>query len=151
VSRVDIRVEAPLIDIEIDEIRRVIMAALAAEEAELVLSCTIVDDRRIHEVNRRFLDHDWATDVITFDLRDDATAAEDDEAEALDGEILVSAATALREARERGHDAATELLFYCVHGVLHLLGWDDHDEPEREAMLSRQAEILARVGYGIEA
>lgn len=147
------RSEVALDELETREIERVMLTALQMEDADLVLSCTVVDDAKIHRVNRDFLEHDWPTDVITFDLKEDESAVEGEggvETEVLDGEVLVSVTTARREATDRDHDAATELLYYCVHGVLHLLGWDDHEEDERRAMLQRQGEILAAAGYRIE-
>ncbi|MEZ6195800.1 MAG: rRNA maturation RNase YbeY [Planctomycetota bacterium] len=144
-TRVEVRIEAPAAGLGAAEIRRVVEHAVTREGGDLALSVAVVDDRRIHDINRRYLDHDWPTDVITFDLRDDG----EDDPEAADGEIVVSSETAAREAAERGHAAATELLYYCVHGVLHLLGWDDATDAERDAMLARQSELLGELGYEV--
>jgi probable rRNA maturation factor len=63
------------------------------------------------------------------------------------GEVLLSADTARREAAARGHCAYHELLLYAVHGVLHLLGYDDHDPAGRRRM--RRAERAALAALGI--
>jgi len=106
--------------------------ALAAEGAELqTLSLALVDDERMVLLNRRLLGRDQPTDVIAF-------AAEEGH-----GEIIVSVDTAARQAEQVGHGLTDELLFLIVHGVLHVLGWEDTDPPDRRRMLKRQHEILA--------
>lgn len=122
------------------EIARVVGAVLAAEGVERALSVVVVDDEGIHDVNRRFLDHDYPTDVIAFDLSGEEPG--------VDGEVVVSWDTARREAAERGIDATSELLLYCVHGTLHLLGHDDKEQEDRERMHARQRELLDELGYG---
>ena len=114
---------------------------MRAEGADLDFSVAVVDDDRIREVNRTWLDHDRATDVIAFDLRGEGPGP--------DAEIVVSMVTARREAASRAHDERTELLLYCVHGTLHILGYDDHDPEEKVRMFARQGEILAALGYEV--
>lgn len=137
-SIVEISVEVELPELDEDEIRRVLLGTLEREGARMELSLAIVDDETIHAINRRFLDHDYPTDVISFDLGDGG---------GLEGEVVVSADTARREALLRGTDPRGELLLYCVHGTLHLLGWDDQDDDDRARMHARQRELLAGFGY----
>jgi probable rRNA maturation factor len=99
------------------------------------LGVAVVTDARIHEVNREFLEHDYPTDVIAFPM---------DEGE---GEIVVSAERALEEAKDRGVDPMAELLLYVVHGLLHLLGHDDHDPDAARRMHERSLNLLAGLGY----
>lgn len=138
--RVEVHVEGET-PVSIEEIQRVVEHTLKSESMDLDLSVAIVDDTAIHRVNKEFLNHDCPTDVISFDLRGDEGGT--------DGELIVSYTTALREAAERGGDPAAELLFYCVHGVLHLIGWNDGSPDERQAMLERQATLLREVGYEV--
>src|SRR5690606_1916317 len=77
----------------------------------------------------------------TFDLRDG-------EAGALDGEIVLCVDEAVRQARQRRHDARLELLLYAVHGLLHLLGYDDHDPKDAAKMHRREDELLRAAGLG---
>ena len=96
----------------------------------------LVDDAAIRELNRRFLNHDWATDCITFPLeRSD---------HALEGEIVVSTQTACRQAPQYGLTPAEELLLYVIHGALHLVGYEDTSEAARAEMECRQQEYLER-------
>lgn len=95
----------------------------------------IVDDRAIHKINREHLQHDYPTDVISF-----VFLAEQGE---LEGEILVSADTAIREAREGGWVAGDELLLYVIHGMLHLVGLDDVQPALRQQMRIAEKKYLA--------
>ncbi len=107
------------------------------------LSVVVMSDDEIRRFNREFLDHDFSTDVLAFDLRDGEEAG-------ADGEILVSIEHARREAESRRHGVADELLFYVAHGVLHLLGYDDHDPEDRKRMHVRQAHLLSAFGRSVD-
>ena len=127
------------------EIRRAVEVVLQSfHVSRAFVDIAIVSDDRIHEVNRQHLDHDWETDVITF-----AYTSKDD-VSGLQGELLVSWETAAREAQRTGWPVATELLLYCIHGALHLVGLDDRSETERSHMRAaekRILEILQPTGY----
>ena len=122
------------------EVRAVVEAVYAAEGvAPVPLSVAVVDDETIRDVNKRHLDHDWATDSISFGYAEPGEELlEGDVA----GEVVVSAETAAREAAEHGHGPRFELYLYLAHATLHLLGYDDDTPERREAMNARAAEIL---------
>jgi probable rRNA maturation factor len=107
--------------------------------APAAISVALVDERTIHQVNRRHLGHDYPTDVISFLLSepDDPVMA---------GELVVSAERAVMLARRAGIDPWAELALYVVHGLLHLVGYDDRTPHDIEAMRRREDEILAREG-----
>jgi probable rRNA maturation factor len=115
-------------------VRRVMDAAGFAGNLSLVL----LDDREIHDLNRRFLDHDWPTDVMAFPF--------DEKTDGLGGEVVVSVETALREATTRGRPFLDELLLYVTHGILHLTGMEDHTREGRRRMDRAAARILKRLG-----
>jgi probable rRNA maturation factor len=100
------------------------------------LNIAVVDDRRIARLHEEYLGDSRPTDVLTFDLRDD------ERSEAIEGEIVVSADTARREADRRGLDASEELIRYVIHGVLHLLGMDDKRPADRQRMRREETRIL---------
>lgn len=102
------------------------------------ISLAVVDDPTIHDLNRRHLRHDYATDVLSFVL--------DDSGGRLEGEVIVSADTAESAAREFGWLAADELLLYVIHGALHLAGHDDQDSESRNQMRQKETEYLRRLG-----
>jgi probable rRNA maturation factor len=102
------------------------------------LSIAIVDDATIHDLNRRYLDHDYPTDVLSFLL--------ERRGKRLDGEVVVSAETAAREAAEYGWTAEDELLLYVIHGTLHLVGHDDDTDEASAAMRREERRYLAMFG-----
>src|SRR5437016_13155203 len=98
--------------------RKAVLAALgrlARRQGELCL--VFVEAREIRRLNRRFLDHDCATDVIAFRHSLDGLPASPG---APLGDIYVAKSVVRRQARELGHDWLTELLTLSVHGALHL-------------------------------
>jgi probable rRNA maturation factor len=105
---------------------------------EATVSIAVVDDPTIHQLNRRYLDHDDATDVLSFVLQREENR--------LEGEVVVSAETAQRVARQFGWSPADELLLYVIHGALHLVGYDDQTPSERAAMREQERAYLARFG-----
>jgi probable rRNA maturation factor len=105
------------------------------------LGIALVDDNRIAELNQRHLGRDGPTDVLSFDL-----GAED--TDVVDGQIAVSVETARREAQRRGHPVEAEVLLYCLHGTLHLLGYDDDNPDEAERMHAAEDELLTELGVG---
>lgn len=136
-----------MIEIEINneagvdvDCRRLDQAIRNVMEAENVrnaqISMAIVDNACIRQLNRRYLGHDYATDVLSFLLeRGD---------EHLDGEIIVSADTAAAKAPEFGWSSADELLLYVIHGALHLVGYDDRSDDERKEMRAAEQRQLER-------
>ena len=116
--------------------------------AELVVA--IVDDPTIHEVNREHLQHDYPTDVISFVYSADESERNLSDLKngprgqslVLDGELVISAETALRLAPEHGWEPAHELALYLVHGLLHLCGYDDLTDDEQRRMRQREREML---------
>ncbi len=117
------------------EAQRLVQQILRSERRRMDLTVTVVDDAASRRWNRRCLGHDWSTDVVA-----QAYGANE-------GEVVVNACRASREARKRGHPAAAELLFYIAHGLLHLLGYDDATPKAREKMLALQSRHLARLGH----
>jgi probable rRNA maturation factor len=102
------------------------------------ISLAVIDDKTMHELNRRHLDHDYPTDVLSFVLEDDG--------DHLEGEVILSADTAASVADELGHAPAHEQLLYVIHGMLHLVGYDDHSETDAEEMRAAEERYLQRFG-----
>lgn len=121
---------------EVDNAVRGILEEAGIHRA--TISVAVVDDPSIHEINRDFLNHDYPTDVVSFPLE----WAED----YLEGEVVVSAETALLRAPEFGWRPSDELILYVVHGMLHLVGYDDHDNDDRQEMRSRERQHMQRLG-----
>ena len=128
----------------VNEARLTAAATAVLEDSEFssaAISFAIVDDDTIHELNRRHLDHDWPTDVLSFVLEDDG--------DHLEGEVILSADTAASAADEIGNSAADEQLLYVIHGMLHLIGYDDKSDADAQEMRSAEARYLQQ--FGVEA
>jgi probable rRNA maturation factor len=125
--------------IDADRLTRAVEMILAEEGVEAaVINVAIVDDPTIHDLNRRFLDHDEPTDVLSFVL--------DEEAGRLEGDVIASADTAARTAAQLQWPAGDELLLYVLHGTLHLVGYDDLNPDSRREMRERERHYLAQFG-----
>lgn len=99
----------------------------------------VCSDASIHEVNRRHLDHDYPTDVISFGYHAHAPRVE--------GEVIVSLDSAHRVASTlSGWSEVDEVVLYTVHGVLHICGMDDTDTPARTRMREAERHILTALG-----
>ncbi len=102
------------------------------------ISLALVDDPTMHELNRRYLQHDEPTDVLSFVLerREDA----------LEGEVILSVDTAATACQRFGWTRDDELLLYAVHGALHLVGYDDRCPDDQQRMRQREQHYLAACG-----
>ncbi|HSA59839.1 MAG TPA: rRNA maturation RNase YbeY [bacterium] len=95
----------------------------------------LVGDREIQKINRRYLHHDYATDVIAFEMKEHGVF----------GDIVVSTDAAKRQAREEGHSVLTETTILVVHGMLHLLGYRDKKKKDRDRMWRKTNDLMKRV------
>jgi len=137
--RVDIALEYEPFKVDVERLRKAALLIAADHGIERgAISLAVVDDPSIHDINRKFLDHDEPTDVISFAL--------EEEPGYMEGEIVVSADTASRTAGELGISPADELLLYVIHGSLHLVGHDDLTPEPRTAMRAAERKYLAKFG-----
>ncbi len=91
------------------------------------------NDEKILEVNREFLQHDYYTDIITFDY---------DEGDTINGDIVISLDTVRSNAEQLGKDYNEELHRVIIHGILHLCGQNDKGPGEREQMEAAENRAL---------
>ena len=125
--------------IDSDSLLRAVSAVLAdSSYSHGAVDLAVVDDAEMQQLNRRYLDHDWPTDVLSFPL--------ETVGDRLEGQIVVSADTAAREAVECGWSMGEELLLYAIHGSLHLLGYTDKDSTAAAEMYAAEARYLAQLG-----
>ncbi|AUS09457.1 rRNA maturation RNase YbeY [Laceyella sacchari] len=123
----------------------------AAEVEELPpveVSVTIVDNERIHQLNKEYRDVDRPTDVLSFPLwePDEEWVIDEEEERVALGDIVISLPKAKEQAEAYGHTLDREVGFLAVHGFLHLLGYDHETKEEEEEMFAKQEEILSLVG-----
>lgn len=93
-----------------------------------------VSDERILDINRRFLGHDYYTDIITFDYNEGGT---------INGDIAISPDTVRSNATLLGKDYYDELHRVIIHGILHLCGINDKGPGERQQMEQAEDKALA--------
>ena len=91
--------------------------------------CQITTDDELRRLNRQFLGHDYATDVLSFP---------EPSPDGFLGEIAISAERAAEQAREFGHAVEDEISILMLHGVLHLLGMDHETDRGRMARAERR-------------
>lgn len=110
-------------------------------EDDIEMSCLLVDDERIHEINREYRNIDRSTDVISFALEDSEQFYVEGMARNI-GDIFISVDHAIAQAKEYEHSLRREMCFLFTHGLLHLLGYDHMNEDDEKEMFDKQKEIL---------
>jgi rRNA maturation RNase YbeY len=100
------------------------------------ISYIFCDDEKILEVNRQYLQHDYYTDIITFD---------DTEGDRISGDLFISVDTVKSNAEQFGEPFDRELHRVIIHGILHLCGIDDQSPEERANMIACENKALALI------
>lgn len=98
------------------------------------ISVIFCSDGYLLDINKRYLRHDYLTDIITFDYT---------EGDRLSGDLFISVDTVRANAEEYGSDFEQELCRVMVHGVLHLIGYDDHTPDDIALMRSKEDYYLS--------
>lgn len=126
-------IDFPAIDVEC--VSRWIAEVVKQHDLELgEITYNFTNDDRILEYNKQYLQHDFYTDIITFDYDHDGVVS---------GDIVISLDTVASNAEQYGTDPDEELLRVIIHGVLHLCGIDDKGPGEREIMEAEENKALA--------
>ena len=121
---------------------------LAEADRSVEISVTLTGNDQVRALNAKWRGKDKATNVLSFPMADerDLTRANLAQSELLLGDIILARGVCESEAAEKGvavEDHATHLV---VHGTLHLLGYDHHDERDAVDMEEREARALKRLG-----
>lgn len=155
--------------------------ALAGVTEQVMLTLLITDDESIREMNQQYREQDKATDVLSFPLletplvqapadqlwepvpqeepssgtmpasQENSTFINPPGAVTNLGDVVMSWPTLVRQAGDAQHTPHVELLYLLSHGVLHLIGYDDHTEAGYEAMVHIQRSVLQTGGYNYKA
>jgi len=128
------------------------------------INVIFVSHQKIRALNKKYLQKDYATDVLSFDLSNNVmfVSSDNDECKFLDeeksndvresvygnyliGDIFISTDAAIANMKRYNTSLGKELLLYIIHGILHLLGYDDKDPLHAKKMRNREDEILCRL------
>lgn len=120
---------------KIMECADLVLKAMGESKAEL--SLVLVNDMYIRNLNWKYRRKDSATDVLAFPMRDSRRLSG-----VILGDVVISVETAAKEAKKRKKDIQDELDLYFVHGILHLLGYDDEKPRARKKMKDKERELM---------
>ena len=141
--RIEVANEQSLLPIDARRLKRAVRQVLEGEGlSSAVVSIAVVDDPTIRRLNAQYLDHDYATDALSFVLEAREGRVE--------GQIIVSAETAAARSAEFHWAAGEELLWYVVHAALHLAGHDDTRKAAARRMRQRERHYLALLGVSMD-
>ncbi|MCK5014083.1 MAG: rRNA maturation RNase YbeY [Candidatus Omnitrophica bacterium] len=121
------------------------------------LSIVFVSRQRIQALNKKFLGRDYATDVLAFNLserrgtvpafrRGKRRAPTVRNARQIAGDIIISTDAVVKNARIYKTGLSEELALYVIHGILHLLGFDDHKTRDIQRMRKKEQQLLMFLG-----
>lgn len=96
------------------------------------LSIVLSDHATVHTLNKSYLNHDYETDVLSFPLNAPT------DTDVIDGEIYVDLDTAEERCAEFDNSFQQEAFRYVIHGLLHLIGYEDSTAEEKATMKSRE-------------
>ena len=103
------------------------------------LEINIISSQSILEINKNYLNHNYSTDIITFNYSNDN--------ELIDGEIFVSIDDALNNAKKFRVKLSDELTRLVIHGILHLLGYDDFKYSDKKIMKRLENKLLSKNNF----
>ena len=99
------------------------------------LSIVFVGTRRMRAINKKYLGHDYVTDVLTFDLGEVA------------GEIIICPRVAFANAKVHRTSTEHEVILYVIHGILHLAGFDDHSPKDILKMRKMERKLHESINF----
>jgi len=129
------------------------------------INVIFVSHQKIRALNKKYLQKDYATDVLAFDLSNNVmfvVSSDNNDHKFLDskknnvaregvydnyliGDIFISTDAAIANMKRYNTSLGKELLLYIIHGILHLLGYDDKDPLHAKKMRNREDELLCRL------
>ncbi|MGH7198341.1 MAG: rRNA maturation RNase YbeY [Candidatus Omnitrophota bacterium] len=138
-ERIEVRFDAGAKGIRGSWVRNIVARTLNAEKAQRrSVSVFLTNNKAIRKLNKRFLNHDYPTDVISFRLSPFPFNRD------FLGDLVVSVQTAKAVSKKLRIPFREELARYLVHGVLHLLGYEDGTKKDKIKMEGRQEFILRK-------
>jgi probable rRNA maturation factor len=112
--------------------------ARAALDQAAQITVRIVGQAEARVLNRNYRGKDYATNVLTFVMRDSPP---------YEGDLVLCAPVVAREAREQRKEIVAHYAHLIVHGVLHLQGYDHEHEADARIMEKRESQVVTELGY----
>ncbi len=103
------------------------------------LEINFISGEDIHAINKSYLKHDYTTDIITFNYSDSL--------QQIDGEIFISIDDALSNSKKFRVTLSDELVRLVIHGILHLLGYDDQNLTDKKIMKRLENKLLSKNNF----
>jgi probable rRNA maturation factor len=138
--------------IEVDEVGLEAVARFALEQLRIhplaELSILLVDEHAMTDLHERWMGEPGPTDVLSFPMDElrpphmDGGRTEHGPDPSLLGDVVLCPSVAAAQAEKAGHSTQDELELLCVHGILHLLGYDHAEPEEHAAMFGLQGQLL---------
>jgi probable rRNA maturation factor len=126
------------------------LESIAPARARGEVAVALATDARVRTLNRQYRRKDQTTDVLAFPSYEPRQTNHGprttNHGTRQLGDIIIATGVARRQARDAGHSEQTELRVLALHGLLHLLGYDHHDRPERGRMARAEARLRSRGG-----
>ena len=107
------------------------------------LSISFINSEELRDINKEYLNHDYETDVITFNYSK--------KLKEIDGEILISFEEAKRNAKNFNATYGKELSRLVIHGMLHLLNFDDKDQKSKKIMKQTENKLTLKYNFALFA
>jgi len=166
-------IEQQLFSVDLDSVALQTLQAAGITQ-QVMFTLLVTDDDGIRDMNKQYRDQNKPTDVLSFPLlqlplvnapadqlwtaqpTENASATVEQPPQGFItppgmimnlGDIVISWPTITRQATEAGHDPLVELLYLLSHGLLHLVGYDDHTEIGYQTMVHIQQTVLQALGY----
>lgn len=135
---------AILIPIKLDFKKSIVRKVILELSKELNFSiCSVnvsfVDNKEILEINGKYLNHHFTTDILTFNYNGSNTD--------LDGEIIISYDDAIENAKRFNTTGKEEYLRLIIHGILHLVGYDDQQKNDKLKMKRKETSLVKKLNY----
>ena len=129
---------------ELKVVDKLLKKVIKKEKLEnAIFNVIIIDNERIHAINKQYRGVDRPTDVISFALEDNEDINMDFR---ILGDIYISLDKVYEQSNSYGHSFLRELSFLTIHGLLHLLGYDHMEKEDELIMFGKQEEILNEAG-----
>jgi len=103
------------------------------------LEINFISGEDVHSINKSYLKHDYTTDIITFNYSDLI--------QQIDGEIFISIDDALSNSKKFKVTVSEELVRLVIHGILHLLGYDDQNSNDKKIMKRLENKLLSKNNF----